>query len=72
MYDFDFGTGFSSLQYLHILPVNTNKARKYDFLIQKQIRSKILIVKYIKKKCQSLEYEVVAEGVETKERIFKM
>lgn len=62
----DFGTGFSSLQYLHILPVNTIKLDRTLLLNTKTDKGKILYSNIVKM-CQSLEYEVVAEGVETKE-----
>ncbi len=61
----DFGTGFSSLQYLKNLPVNQLKIDQsfiIDMLNSKKNRA---IVKSIFSLGEAFGYEVVAEGVET-------
>ncbi len=61
----DFGTGFSSLQYLKNLPVNQLKIDQsfiIDMLNSKKDRA---IVKSIFSLGEAFGYEVVAEGVET-------
>lgn len=62
----DFGTGFSSLQYLHILPVDKIKLDRTLLLNTKTNEGKILY-KDIAIMCKDLGYKIVSEGVETKE-----
>ncbi|QHT45309.1 EAL domain-containing protein [Bacillus sp. SB49] len=65
----DFGVGFSSLSYLHRLPVD---AIKIDRSFINQIdsdRNEVVIVNAIISMAQSLGLDVIAEGVERKEHI---
>jgi len=64
----DFGTAFSSLAYLKVLPINTLKIDKsfIDTIVQDN-PSKV-IVEAIISMAQKLGYETIAEGVETREQ----
>lgn len=62
----DFGTGYSSLSYLSTLPINLLKV---DYQLVKEIPINLknsAIAASIISLASSLDYEVVAEGVETK------
>jgi len=64
----DFGTGYSSLSYLQKLPVKTVKIdRSFINDMQEGNRERVLVQSMITL-CHSLGYEVVAEGVETREQ----
>ena len=64
----DFGTAFSSLAYLKVLPINALKIDKsfIDTIVQDS-PSKV-IVEAIISMAQKLGYETIAEGVETREQ----
>lgn len=62
----DFGTGFSSLQYLHTLPANIIKLDKALLDNTKTLEGKTLY-KNISKMCLDLNYILIAEGIETQE-----
>lgn len=65
----DFGTGFSSLSYLHKLPLNYLKIDR-SFVSNMTSESESLeIVKTIVLLTQNLNLEVVAEGIETAEQL---
>jgi diguanylate cyclase (GGDEF)-like protein/PAS domain S-box-containing protein len=68
----DFGTGYSSFASLKHLTVDCLKIDKYfigDMLIDQ--KSKILISAMIEM-CRNLDYEIIAEGVETAEQYHKL
>ncbi len=64
----DFGTGFSSLQYLHNLPVDIIKLDKAMLKNIVNRRGRVLY-EHIANICKSLGYTIVSEGVEEKEEI---
>ncbi|NBJ92109.1 putative bifunctional diguanylate cyclase/phosphodiesterase [Parablautia muri] len=68
----DFGTGYSSLAYLKGLPVNTLKIDKelIEGIMTDQ-NTEILIESVITM-AQKLGYEIIAEGVETKEQLSRL
>ncbi len=63
----DFGTGFSSLQYLTKLPLDQIKIDQTFIKDMTNNEKNLAIVKSILLVCNALNLEVVAEGVETKE-----
>lgn len=64
----DFGKGYSSLTYLTALPINTLKIDK-SFIDNIHINKYKAVVKCIIDLCKSLEYRIVAEGVEEKKQL---
>ena len=65
----DFGTGYSSLSYLRNVPLNVIKLdRSFINSIQENGRE-LLIIKAVLSLCKDLNYDVVAEGIETKEQL---
>lgn len=62
----DFGTGYSSLAYLSVLPVESLKIdRAFISAVEDEQGSNAAIIRSVISMAQSLELEVVAEGVET-------
>ncbi len=65
----DFGTGYSSLSYLHHFPVDTLKIDR-SFIEKMHVeKDNSEIVKTIIALAASLQLQIVAEGVETKEQL---
>lgn len=62
----DFGSGFSSLQYLNILPADFIKLDRNLILNTKNQKGEILY-KNIALMCENQGFEIIAEGIETKE-----
>jgi EAL domain-containing protein (putative c-di-GMP-specific phosphodiesterase class I) len=65
----DFGTGYSSLNYLKKFPINIIKLDKsfIDAINENGIDT--LLIKNILTLAHDLQFEVVAEGIETKEQL---
>jgi EAL domain-containing protein (putative c-di-GMP-specific phosphodiesterase class I) len=64
----DFGTGYSNLSYLHRMPVNYLKIdRSFVSRLQTNFENNE-IVRTIVMLAKNLGFEVIAEGVETKEQ----
>jgi len=65
----DFGTGYSSLEYLKLMPVNKLKIDR-AFIRDLSVGSKdSAILKSIVDLASALDFHLLAEGVETKERL---
>lgn len=65
----DFGTGYSSLTHLKELPVDILKIdRSFVNTIPKSEKD-ILIIKHLLSIAHDLQYEVIAEGIETKKQL---
>jgi len=63
----DFGTGFSSIQYLANLPCNQLKIDKCFFLTLADNKKNEQIIKFITSLAKNLELASVAEGIESEE-----
>ena len=64
----DFGTGHSSLSYIHRLPITTLKIDR-SFVQAMESQESNAIVRAIIAMAQALELTVVAEGVETEDQL---
>lgn len=64
----DFGTGYSSLNYLTVLPISTIKIDK-SFIDNIYHQKNKVIINCMVNLSKSLNYEIIAEGVETKEQL---
>jgi EAL domain-containing protein (putative c-di-GMP-specific phosphodiesterase class I) len=64
----DFGTGYSSLSYLRKFPVKTLKIDRSFIMNLSGNTEEAGLVKAILLMAESLNFEVVAEGVETEEQ----
>jgi diguanylate cyclase (GGDEF)-like protein/PAS domain S-box-containing protein len=65
----DFGTGYSSFSYLSVLPVSTLKIDQSFIANLMQDNNQKVIVSSIINMAESLNLEVVAEGVESEEQL---
>ena len=65
----DFGTGFSSLSYLKLLPIDTLKIDKSFIRELQDITVKNEIVEAVISLVQQLKIDVIAEGVETERQL---
>ncbi len=61
----DFGTGYSSLSYLHSLPIQLLKIDRSFVNQMQEDETNVEIIRAILSLAQSLNLEVVAEGIET-------
>lgn len=68
----DYGTGFSSLSYLKLLPVHELKIDKTFIFDMLSNESVAIIVKSTIELAHNLGYKVIAEGVENKETLLKL
>lgn len=63
----DFGSGYSSLSYLHYFPINTLKIDQSFIRAMCSHESSMVLVKSIIGLAKNLNMEVIAEGIETEE-----
>ena len=68
----DFGTGYSSLSYLHTFPIDTLKIDKSFVHDMGRNRHNLEIVRTIALLAQNLRLDVIAEGVETPEKLAQL
>lgn len=64
----DFGSGFSCLQYLNILPVDFIKLDR-NLILNAKTKSGETLYKNIATMCKNQNFEIVAEGIETEKEI---
>lgn len=65
----DFGTGFSSISHLHQFPINTVKIDRSLLPTNENSEKEIKLLKGLVAMINSLELNIVAEGVETREQV---
>lgn len=65
----DFGTGFSSLSYLHKMPIDVLKIDRSFVMRMAESEKHLAIVRTINTLAASLNLEVVAEGIETPDQL---
>ncbi len=65
----DFGTGFSSLSYLHKMPIDVLKIDRSFVMKMAESEKHLAIVRTITTLAASLNLEVVAEGIETVDQL---
>jgi EAL domain-containing protein (putative c-di-GMP-specific phosphodiesterase class I) len=65
----DFGTGYSSLNYLKMFPINIIKLDRSFIKAINENGIDMLLIKNILSLARDLEFEVIAEGIETKEQL---
>lgn len=68
----DYGTGFSSLSYLKLLPVHELKIDKTFIFDMLDNESVAIIVKSTIELAHNLGYKIIAEGVENKETLLEL
>lgn len=68
----DFGTGFSSLSYLHYYPINKLKIDRSFIKNMSEDENALQLVKSVIMLAQNMNMTTVAEGVETKEDVLKI
>lgn len=68
----DFGTGYSSLNNVHRLPVNSLKIDRSFLNNTQESEENWEIIKTIVNLAQSLDLEIVAEGVETSNQVVRL
>jgi len=65
----DFGTGFSSLSYLHKMPIDVLKIDRSFVMKMVESEKHLAIVRTITTLADSLDLEIVAEGIETVDQL---
>lgn len=63
----DFGSGYSSLSYLHAFPIDTLKIDQSFIRSMRENAASLVLVKSIVALARNLNMKIVAEGVETRE-----
>jgi len=68
----DFGTGFSSLSYLHHFPISTLKVDRSFINNMFLEKTDMAIIKTVEGLARSLDIDVIAEGIETERQFQKL